>query len=246
MSEEKPKKKTIPKVLKQHTWNKYVGEEVGKTKCFCCEINEIVMTDFHCGHVIAEANNGVTSIENLRPICKACNLSMKTENMEEFKKRCTFGIETEVKTEKKVSKKKKEPKVEEPKETDETLEWEPELINKARPKFFKIPMIKVGPFTVKDKEKLDVMNKELKGLYNEIPNNQYMVSIYGENLFRRITSKNSKDTDEILEWSPDILYKVRPKKLSIPDFKEPIYSRMMVEIQGLYIKNKENIYEKIE
>jgi hypothetical protein len=86
----KPKKKSIPKVVKDLSWNKWIGEDVARAKCMCCSVNEIKMSSFHCGHVIAEANGGKLSIENLKPICSACNLSMRTENMDEFRNRCGF------------------------------------------------------------------------------------------------------------------------------------------------------------
>ena len=86
----KSKKKSIPKVVKDLSWNKWVGEDVARTKCMCCGVNEIKMSSFHCGHVVAEANGGKLSIENLKPICSACNLSMGTENMDDFKARCGF------------------------------------------------------------------------------------------------------------------------------------------------------------
>lgn len=92
MSEVKVKKKTIPKVMKDLCWSKYVGDTVGKIKCMCCETNEVKMNDFQCGHVIAEANGGMITVDNLRPICKACNVSMGTENLNEFKTRCGFNI----------------------------------------------------------------------------------------------------------------------------------------------------------
>ena len=41
LTEEKPekkKKKTIPPSLKIKIWNKYIGDEIGKTKCLCCKI----------------------------------------------------------------------------------------------------------------------------------------------------------------------------------------------------------------
>ena len=88
---ESVKKKSIPKVVKDLAWNKWVGEDVARTKCLCCGVNEIKMSSFHCGHVIAEANGGSMTVDNLRPICAACNLSMKTENLDEFKKRCGFN-----------------------------------------------------------------------------------------------------------------------------------------------------------
>ena len=43
------------------------------------------MNSFHCGHVVAEADGGPTTVENLRPVCATCNLSMRTQNMEKFK-----------------------------------------------------------------------------------------------------------------------------------------------------------------
>lgn len=85
------KKKTIPKVVKTLAWEKWVGEDVAKTKCLCCGVTEIKLSSFHCGHVISEANGGSTTVDNLRPICSACNLSMGKENFNEFKKRCGFG-----------------------------------------------------------------------------------------------------------------------------------------------------------
>lgn len=87
---EPTKKKTIPKVVRDLAWNKWVGEDVAKTKCFCCGVNEIRMNKFHCGHVVAEAKGGKTTVDNLRPICQACNLSMGTEDLFEFRKRCGF------------------------------------------------------------------------------------------------------------------------------------------------------------
>jgi hypothetical protein len=86
----KSKKKTIPKVVKDLTWNTWVGDNIAKTKCLCCGVNEIRMNSFHCGHVVAEANGGATTVENLRPICATCNLSMRTENLNAFKTKYGF------------------------------------------------------------------------------------------------------------------------------------------------------------
>lgn len=83
----KIKKKTkIPQPLRILCWNTYIGEEVGKTKCPCCEIIYITPFTFNCGHVIADSRGGKTTIDNLRPICTGCNNSMGTKNMEDFKK----------------------------------------------------------------------------------------------------------------------------------------------------------------
>ena len=80
----KETKKTIPKPLKIKVWNTYIGENIGKAKCLCCKHIDITQLIFECGHIIAEANGGEISLNNLRPICSTCNKSMRTLNMNEF------------------------------------------------------------------------------------------------------------------------------------------------------------------
>lgn len=57
--------------------------------------------DFQCGHVISRKNGGEAILENLRPICHLCNMSMSFKNWYEFeyelypsnkKKRSTYDI----------------------------------------------------------------------------------------------------------------------------------------------------------
>lgn len=84
------KKKSIPKILKDLTWQRWIGDNIAKAKCLCCGINEIKMNSFHCGHVISEAMGGPTTVDNLRPVCATCNLSMRTQNMNTFKE--THGL----------------------------------------------------------------------------------------------------------------------------------------------------------
>ena len=79
-----PKRKTIPKPLKQQIWDKHVGREKGVAKCVCCDHNEISKDSFHAGHVVAVKNGGQNTLENLRPVCPTCNLSMRTKNMDDF------------------------------------------------------------------------------------------------------------------------------------------------------------------
>ena len=85
------KKKTIPKILKDLTWSRWVGDDIAKAKCLCCGVNEIKMNSFHCGHVISEADGGPTTVDNLRPVCATCNLSMRTQNMTMFKSKHGLG-----------------------------------------------------------------------------------------------------------------------------------------------------------
>ena len=85
-------KKSIPKILKDLTWQRWIGDEVAKAKCLCCGVNEIKMNSFHCGHVVSEAMGGPTTVDNLRPVCATCNMSMRTQNMEKFKGQHGLGV----------------------------------------------------------------------------------------------------------------------------------------------------------
>ena len=81
----KQPKMKISKALRCAVWTKYIGKDIGTSKCLCCNIKEISCFDFECGHVVAESKGGPTNIENLRPICSICNNSMGTTDMNEFK-----------------------------------------------------------------------------------------------------------------------------------------------------------------
>ena len=83
---EKPKRKSIPKTLKNDVWDKYIGREKGVGNCEVCS-GEIECRSFHCGHVKSVKDGGDTIIENMRPICGTCNTSMGTENLFEFKEK---------------------------------------------------------------------------------------------------------------------------------------------------------------
>lgn len=87
---DKKKKKTIPPSLKIKIWNKHIGDEIGKTKCLCCKMQDIYQASFSCGHIISEFNGGELKLENLKPICKSCNSSMGTKNMDEYIKEFGF------------------------------------------------------------------------------------------------------------------------------------------------------------
>jgi hypothetical protein len=87
----KPKKKeTIPAAIKTLVWNKWMGEKVAEGGCYACRVTSISMRHFHCGHVVSEKHGGKTTIDNLRPVCANCNLSMGTLNMNEYIEK--FGL----------------------------------------------------------------------------------------------------------------------------------------------------------
>ena len=75
----KYKKKQIPKAIREQVWIKYMGK-VYQHKCaisWCT--NTIDVFNFQAGHNIPESKGGDISINNLRPICGRCNLSMGNE-----------------------------------------------------------------------------------------------------------------------------------------------------------------------
>jgi len=78
-------KKKIGKILRKNIWDFYCGDENKKSNCLCCG-SDITYENFHCGHVVSEKDGGDITIENLRPICQNCNLSMQTNNMLVFMK----------------------------------------------------------------------------------------------------------------------------------------------------------------
>lgn len=90
LSEEEPKTPTkkkansIPKKIRTLVWNEYIGKEIGESKCICCNKTMIDKAEFHCGHILAQANGGTNTVSNLRPICSGCNTSMGTRDMNEF------------------------------------------------------------------------------------------------------------------------------------------------------------------
>lgn len=75
-----PKKKdNIPKALREQVWIQNVGHRY-EHKCLVdwCQ-NTMCVFDFHVGHNIPESRGGKTDINNLKPICARCNLSMSNQ-----------------------------------------------------------------------------------------------------------------------------------------------------------------------
>ena len=88
---DKPKKKeSIPAAIKTLVWNKWVGEKEAEAGCYACRVTTISMRHHHVGHVVSEKHGGKCTIDNLRPVCANCNLSMGTMNMNEYIEK--FGL----------------------------------------------------------------------------------------------------------------------------------------------------------
>jgi len=72
-------KETIPKRVRELVWTTYNGETFTH-KCYVswCD-NNINVFNFQVGHDIPESKGGTIDIDNLKPICASCNLSMSNK-----------------------------------------------------------------------------------------------------------------------------------------------------------------------
>jgi hypothetical protein len=85
----KKRRKTIPKAVRDQVWNLAFGETSGAGPCTCCS-RTVTQQSFECGHVTSVARGGLDIPGNMRPLCRACNRSMREEDMFEFQERCGF------------------------------------------------------------------------------------------------------------------------------------------------------------
>lgn len=79
--------KSIPKKIREAVWTNQFGSTLDG-QCYCCKEKITALGNWHVGHVVPQSAGGADTAGNLRPVCVSCNLSMGTENMEEFKTRC--------------------------------------------------------------------------------------------------------------------------------------------------------------
>ena len=74
---EKPyRKANIPKAIREQCWIQTMGKNF-ENECYIpwCK-NIINVFDFHVGHDVPESEGGTLDINNIKPICARCNLSM--------------------------------------------------------------------------------------------------------------------------------------------------------------------------
>ncbi|MCL4362272.1 MAG: HNH endonuclease [Candidatus Parvarchaeota archaeon] len=79
------KRKKIPKRVRTKVWKTYNGNKM-QGKCYVCG-DPISFDNFDLGHVRSIAHGGTNNPRNLRPICRSCNGSMGTQNLEAFKRK---------------------------------------------------------------------------------------------------------------------------------------------------------------
>lgn len=74
---------SLSKAVRNNVWTLIFGE-IFKGSCQVCS-REIKITEYECGHIISKAKGGLDDIDNLLPICRPCNNSMKTSNLYAYK-----------------------------------------------------------------------------------------------------------------------------------------------------------------
>ena len=78
------KKQSISSKTREKVWEIHIGDSM-KGKCYCCDDPiKFSSAGWHCGHILAESKGGNITIDNLRPVCAGCNLSMGTMHMKDF------------------------------------------------------------------------------------------------------------------------------------------------------------------
>ena len=101
-------RRKIPKAVKEAVWAKYIGINKAEGKCYVCK-RTIHITSFEVGHNKAVAKGGSDNINNLRPICRPCNLAMGTMSIETYKRKY-YSKPTKKKVTRKRSKRKRRKK----------------------------------------------------------------------------------------------------------------------------------------
>lgn len=84
-TERESKRIKINKTVRHSLWENKFGDTL---KGFCDVCNcEIGISNFHAGHITSVKDGGTNNISNLVPVCSLCNLSMGTQNLNDFKKK---------------------------------------------------------------------------------------------------------------------------------------------------------------
>lgn len=78
----------IPVSIRESVWKKHNRNTCDDGECFVCE-KDLKYQDMECGHIVAFALGGTNTVENLMPVCKACNRDMGIMNLMEYKIMCT-------------------------------------------------------------------------------------------------------------------------------------------------------------
>lgn len=80
------RKTQILQAVRFEVWKTRFGNDMTPRKCQCCNLNEISITNFDCGHIISVKNGGLIHLDNLIPLCGSCNRSIGSCNVHEHVK----------------------------------------------------------------------------------------------------------------------------------------------------------------
>lgn len=75
--------KQIPQKIRQEVWESQFNDNPNG-QCYCCGISIELNRSWDCGHIKSRCHGGPTILENLRPICCACNREMNAQHMFEY------------------------------------------------------------------------------------------------------------------------------------------------------------------
>ena len=89
VKKDKKIKEKIPVAVRNTLFSNYFDKNQ-EGICQCCKKEPITKSNFDCGHIISEKNGGTVHLDNLKPICRACNSSMSSKNMDDFMKHYGF------------------------------------------------------------------------------------------------------------------------------------------------------------
>lgn len=79
----------IPRPLRLAVWEKR-NAGLLRGPCYACG-EEIAYDAMQCGHVVAQFFGGPTTLENLEPVCAACNLDMGVMDLEAYRAAAVGG-----------------------------------------------------------------------------------------------------------------------------------------------------------
>ena len=80
------RRRQIPQSVRVSVWDREFGAHARVGKCTVCR-RPIDLFSFQAGHIVSQAAGGSDALNNLTPLCAACNQSMGAENLNEFRAR---------------------------------------------------------------------------------------------------------------------------------------------------------------
>ena len=76
---------TLRKAVRLHIWESHMGKESEYGLCSACG-KRITIEFMHAAHKISIANGGANHVDNLRPCCSSCKLSIGVRNLDELRR----------------------------------------------------------------------------------------------------------------------------------------------------------------